>query len=173
MVREILSCADAVIGSLTKDFCVNKGGIVATNDAALFSRLQELVQEEGAGIDLIDRKLIALSLQNRKHIEARCCGGWRACARIWRALHEHGVPVVQPAGGHCVLIDVRQIAGIQRLQRAGRLVPGVAVPEHRDPRRRAQRGDAEAHAHQRSGPPGHPGRAEAASEIDERRSSGS
>ena len=65
----MLSCADAVIGSLTKDFCVNKGGIIATNDVKLFHRLQELVHEEGGGIDLIDRKLIALSLQNRKQIE--------------------------------------------------------------------------------------------------------
>ncbi|PYS26322.1 MAG: hypothetical protein DMG11_20315 [Acidobacteria bacterium] len=42
VVREIFSCADAVIGSLTKDFCVNKGGIIATNDVKLFKRLQEI-----------------------------------------------------------------------------------------------------------------------------------
>ena len=109
VVREILSCGDAVIGSLTKDFCVNRGGIVATNDVGLFQRLQEILHEEGGAIDLIDRKLIALSLRNRKYIEAAVLRRMESVRRIWRALREHDVPVVQPAGGHCVLVDVRRI----------------------------------------------------------------
>jgi len=109
VVRDILSCADAVIGSLTKDFGVNRGGIVATNDVELFHRLQQLQHEEGAALDLIDRKLIAHSLRNRKYIEANVVRRMENVRRIWRALHEHNVPVAQPAGGHCVLVDVRQI----------------------------------------------------------------
>ncbi|HYK05693.1 MAG TPA: SDR family NAD(P)-dependent oxidoreductase [Thermoanaerobaculia bacterium] len=113
VVREILSCADAVIGSLSKDFGVNKGGIIATNDAKLFQRLQELLHEEGAGIDLIDGKLIALSLKNRKYIEANVLRRMESVRRIWCALRERDVPVVQPAGGHCVLVDVKQIPEFQ------------------------------------------------------------
>jgi polyketide synthase PksN len=109
VVRDLFSCADAVIGSLTKDFCVNKGGIVATNDAALFQRLQGLVQEDGGGLDLIDRRLIALSLQQRTQIEAKVLRRIDAVRLIWRALKAHGVPVVQPAGSHCILIDVKQV----------------------------------------------------------------
>lgn len=109
VVREILSYADAVIGSLTKDFCVNKGGIIATNDAKLFHRIQELLQEEGGGIDLIDKRLIALSLQNRKHIEATVTRRMEGVRLMWKTLKEHNIPVVEPAGGHCVLIDVKQI----------------------------------------------------------------
>ena len=116
VAREILSCADAVIGSLTKDFGVNRGGIVATNDVALFHRLQELLHEEGAGIDLIDRKLIALSLRNRKYIEANVLRRMEGVRRIWRALRERDVPVVQPAGGHCVLVDVRRIPEFRDFQ---------------------------------------------------------
>jgi len=109
VVQEMLSYADAVIGSLTKDFCVNKGGIIATNDAKLFHRLQEHVHVEGCGVDLVDRKMIALSLQNRKQIEANVLRRMEGVRLIWRALHKHNVPVVQPAGGHCILIDVKQI----------------------------------------------------------------
>ena len=109
VVREMLSHADAVIGSLTKDFCVNKGGIIATSDARLFQRLQELVQEEGGGIDLIDRKMIGLSLQNRKQIEARVLRRIEGVRRVWQRLKERKVPVMQPAGGHCILIDVKQM----------------------------------------------------------------
>jgi polyketide synthase PksN len=109
VVREMLSYADAVIGSLTKDFCVNKGGIIATNDAKLFHRLEELAHEAESAVDLIDRKIIALSLHNRKQIEAKVLRRMEGVRQIWHALLEHGVPVVQPAGGHCVLIDVKQI----------------------------------------------------------------
>lgn len=115
VVREILSCADVVIGSLTKDFCVDKGGIIATNDAGLFQRLGELAEERAAGIDLIDTKLIALSLQNRKHIETQVLRRMEAVRLMWRALGEHDVPVVHPAGGHCVLIDVKQIPAFNDL----------------------------------------------------------
>jgi acyl transferase domain-containing protein/tryptophanase/SAM-dependent methyltransferase len=109
VAREALSLADAIIGSLSKDFCVNKGGIIATNDAKLFHRVEEVVHETDPAIDLIDRKLIALSLQNRKQIEAKVLRRMEAVRLIWQALRDRNVPVVQPAGGHCVLIDVKQI----------------------------------------------------------------
>jgi acyl transferase domain-containing protein/tryptophanase/SAM-dependent methyltransferase len=109
VAREILSLADAVIGSLTKDFCVDKGGIIATNDAGLFQRLQALLDEESAGIDLIDRKLIALALQNRRHLEAGVRRRMEHVRLVGRALSEHGIPVARPFGGHCILIDVKRI----------------------------------------------------------------
>lgn len=116
VVREIFSHADAVIGSLTKDFCVDKGGIIATNDGTLFRSLEALVEQEGPGIDVVDRKLIALSVQNRKHVETKVLRRMECVRLIWQALREHGVPVVQPAGGHCILIDVRQIAELKDLK---------------------------------------------------------
>ena len=116
VARETFSYADAVIGSLTKDFCVNKGGIIAINDTSLFHRLEELVSEEEVGIDLIDKKIISLALENRKQIEARVLRRMEGVRLIWRALNEHNVPVVHPAGGHCVLIDVEQIPEFKDFQ---------------------------------------------------------
>ncbi|MBO0726938.1 MAG: DUF2156 domain-containing protein, partial [Blastocatellia bacterium] len=109
VAREMLSYADVVIGSLTKDFCVNKGGVIATNDATLFHRLQDLVHEERAGIDLIDKKIIALSLQNRRQIEAKVLHRMEGVRLIWRALNERNAPIAHPAGGHCIVIDVKQM----------------------------------------------------------------
>jgi polyketide synthase PksN len=107
--RELMSQADVAIGSLSKDFCVKKGGIIATNDVKLFRRLQEMVREEGAGIDLIDQKMIALALQNRKQIDAKVLRRMEGVRLLWRDLKEHNVPVAELAGGHCVLIDIKQI----------------------------------------------------------------
>src|SRR5260370_1325734 len=53
--------------------------------------------------------MIALSLQNRKQVEARVLRIMQGVRVMWQALREHNVPVVQPVGGHCVLIDVKQI----------------------------------------------------------------
>ncbi|HET9165773.1 MAG TPA: beta-ketoacyl synthase N-terminal-like domain-containing protein, partial [Candidatus Angelobacter sp.] len=74
-----------------------------------YHRLQELDHKEGEGIDLIAKRLIALSLQNQKHIEARVASRMESVRMIWRALNEHHVPIVRPTGGHCVLIDAKQI----------------------------------------------------------------
>ena len=116
VVREILSYADAVIGSLTKEFCVNRGGIVATNDEALLKRLQELVDQEAAGIDPIERKLIALSLQNRTHIEKNVLRRIDGARFLGRALGERGIPIAHAGGGHCVLIDVKRIPELADLK---------------------------------------------------------
>jgi len=108
-VHDIFSCADTVVASLTKDFCVNKGGLIATNDAELFARLQEIIQREGGGLDVIDKKVIALSLQNRQGIETQVLQRIESVQLIWNALRKHDIPVIKPAGRHCVLIDVKQI----------------------------------------------------------------
>jgi len=112
VVRDIVSHADAVIVSLAKDFCV-KGGLIATNDGKLFHTLQDLAREEGCGLDAIDRKFVGLSLQNRTYFESQTQRRMGATRRLWRALKEQGVPVVEPVGGHCVLIDVKQIAELK------------------------------------------------------------
>lgn len=115
VVRELLSLADVVIGSLPKDFCVDRGGLVATNDADLYRRLQQLQEQEGA-LDVIDRKLIALSLQNRKFIDTQVALRMASVRSICNALKAHGVPVVEPSGGHCVLIDVKRIGELAQFE---------------------------------------------------------
>jgi polyketide synthase PksN len=107
VAKEVLSYADVVIGSLAKDFCVNKGGLIATNDENLLRRVQDLMRQEGGGLNVIEKKLIALALQNRRQIEAWVVRRMRAVESIWQALKDEQVPVVRPAGGHCVLIDVK------------------------------------------------------------------
>ncbi|MBC9915639.1 SDR family NAD(P)-dependent oxidoreductase [Chitinophaga varians] len=109
VVREMLSYADAVIAGLTKDFCVSHGGMIATNDTALLDRVQDLIREEGTGLDVVDKKILALSLQHRDKIEAQIIQRMESVQLIGKALQQAGVPVLQMPGGHCILIDVKQI----------------------------------------------------------------
>ncbi|HLP40951.1 MAG TPA: beta-ketoacyl synthase N-terminal-like domain-containing protein, partial [Fibrobacteria bacterium] len=108
-VRQIASQADVLLASLTKDFCVKAGGLIALNDADLFRKTQDLVQEEGIGLDVIDKKLIALSLQQRDDIESLVPRRMEAVRQLADALARLGIPVIRPALGHCVLIHARGI----------------------------------------------------------------
>ncbi|ATQ76795.1 hypothetical protein CR152_21450 [Massilia violaceinigra] len=109
VAAELLSYADAVIGSLAKDFSVNKGGLIATNDETLLRTLQDLMRREGGGLNVIEKKLVALSLQNRRQIETSVVRRMRAVETIWQALDNERVPLVRPAGAHCVVIDVKRL----------------------------------------------------------------
>lgn len=109
VAEALLSQADAVIASLAKDFCVNKGGLIATNDQALHDRLQALQQRGGKALDAIDRKCIAASLQNRGFIETQVRRRADAVRALGQRFADHGLPVVRPSLAHCVLIDVKRI----------------------------------------------------------------
>ena len=105
----LLSQADAIVASLAKDFCVNKGGIIATNDPSLHERLQALQQREGKALDVIDKKCIALSLQNQKFIETQVRRRVDAVRTLGQCLIDRKIPIVNPARSHCLLIDVKQL----------------------------------------------------------------
>ncbi len=109
VVEALLSQGDAVVTSLAKDFCVNKGGLIATNDQALHDRLQALQQRGGKALDVTEKKCIAASLQNRGYIETQVRRRVDAVRALGMRLAERQLPVVRPALAHCVLIDVKRI----------------------------------------------------------------
>lgn len=108
VVREILGYADAVLLSFGKNFCVT-GGLIAVNDPKLFHQLQARIRAQGCGLSGVDRKQLALALRKREYIESQTSRRKQSVRRVWDALKAQGVPVVQPAGAHCVLIDVKQV----------------------------------------------------------------
>ncbi|MGN6152105.1 MAG: SDR family NAD(P)-dependent oxidoreductase [Lysobacteraceae bacterium] len=109
VVEALLSQADAVVASLAKDFCVDKGGLIATNDQALHDRLQALQQRSGKALDAIDRKCIAAAVQNRSFVETQVRRRVDAVRALGERLAAHGLPVVRPSLSHCVLVDVKRI----------------------------------------------------------------
>ncbi|MEQ1511376.1 MAG: SDR family NAD(P)-dependent oxidoreductase [Lysobacteraceae bacterium] len=110
VAREVLSCADTVVASLPKDFGINKGGLLATNNAVLYRAASAAVAEAGTGLDAFDRKLVSLSLRDQRHLERLVADRIGAVRVIWSVLKERGVPIVCPAGAHCVLVDVKRLS---------------------------------------------------------------
>ncbi|QYF93466.1 SDR family NAD(P)-dependent oxidoreductase [Massilia sp. PAMC28688] len=109
VAREIVSLADVITCSLAKDFGVNTGGMIATNDPVLFKRLEQQAAASGAGLDAIGRKLVALALQDQRRIERQVLRRMESVRLMWTAFHERGIAVAQPAGTHCVLFDVKAL----------------------------------------------------------------
>lgn len=116
VVRETLEQADTVVCSLAKDFCVSRGGLIATNDRALFQKCSELAAGSRSGLDAINRKVVGLALAERRRIETQVLRRMESVRLIWEALKERGIPVVGPVGGHCVLIDVKRVPEFNDLE---------------------------------------------------------
>jgi tyrosine phenol-lyase len=109
--REFCGYTDGAWMSAKKDSLVNIGGWLAVNDWTLFEELRNLVVVyEGlhtygglAGRDMEAMAIgIAESMQD-DHVRSRI-GQVRYLAEL---LHDWGIPMVQPVGGHAIFLDAR------------------------------------------------------------------
>ncbi|WP_308258573.1 SDR family NAD(P)-dependent oxidoreductase [Saccharothrix obliqua] len=107
--RQLLSSVDTATFSLSKDFGVAAGGLVATRDPELAARLHEDVRRRGWDVDRSTRDLIAAAVADRDGVTALVRTRVAAVAELARGLRDRGVPVVDPVGGHCVLVDVDRL----------------------------------------------------------------
>ncbi|MCZ6579627.1 MAG: tryptophanase [Gammaproteobacteria bacterium] len=111
IVRDMFSCADAMIMSAKKDAFANIGGWLALNDDELALKSRDrLIQTEGfptyGGLAGRDLEAIAQGLTevvDEDYLRYRI----RTNEYITEKLDQLGVPVMKPAGGHAVFIDAR------------------------------------------------------------------
>lgn len=109
IVREMFSYADGCTMSAKKDALVNIGGFLCTRDASLAAREKDLlILTEGfptyGGLAGRDLEAIALGLDEvlaEDYLRYRTV----SIAYVVNQLHEAGVPVLRPAGGHAVYLD--------------------------------------------------------------------
>jgi acyl transferase domain-containing protein/tryptophanase/pimeloyl-ACP methyl ester carboxylesterase len=106
VVSELLSLADAATLSLSKEAGVTFGGIAAGSLPELNERLQEQVRLRGSEVGLSNRRLLQMALSDGGALLQQVRRRKNAARALWQRLFDGGVPVVSPAGGHCVLLDV-------------------------------------------------------------------
>ena len=105
IVKEICSYADAINASLTKDFGTHTGGFIATRDASLYAQIQDAVSTNGSGLSRTDHKLVCHALKDKAYILSMVKQRMEMVVLLAQTLIDHDITVIQPVGGHCILID--------------------------------------------------------------------
>ena len=108
-VSELLALGDLVMMSLTKNFGVPVGGLVATNDDQLARVIGAEARARGPEIPLTLRKLVHAALADTERVADMVRQRAQAVRALWEPLHAAGLPVTDPHGAHCVLLDTARL----------------------------------------------------------------
>jgi len=112
IVKEICSLTDGATMSAKKDALVNIGGFLAMNDKNIYEEASNLVVVyEGlhtygglAGRDMEAMAIGILESVDDNHMKARI----GQVIYLGENLKAHGIPIVEPIGGHGVFIDAKK-----------------------------------------------------------------
>ncbi|MCC7301323.1 MAG: tryptophanase [Bacteroidia bacterium] len=111
IAQEMFSLADAAVMSLKKDALVNMGGFLTLRSETLAEKCKNLlIITEGfttyGGLSGRDMEAIAIGLKevfDPHYLQYRIV----STAYLGEKLHQMGVPVMRPSGGHAVYVDAR------------------------------------------------------------------
>lgn len=110
IIAETCQLADMLVGSLSKDFCVNVGGIIAVRDQALLNEIQALAKMEGGFVSELETGIIGESIRDFEYVESAVRDQLTKAGNIYSAVKSSGLPIVSLASGHCLLIPVNGIS---------------------------------------------------------------
>jgi tyrosine phenol-lyase len=106
IVREICALADACTMSALKDLLVPAGGLLLTRDRVSYQKASMQAFIDGVQLSGSAMELLATSLQDIFAAESYMRNRVGQVDYLWRRLSD-GVPLVKPAGGHAVFLDVK------------------------------------------------------------------
>ena len=127
IVRQTLEQADHVVTSLTKDFAVPTGGLIATNDDGLAKNIRK-AQSSDKQANAPDTGLIMQAFSEQDSIIDLITRQLSFTKRLQDMLVQARVPILRPAYGHAVVVDVSQLAqGENNAQKKERFLKNLFV----------------------------------------------
>lgn len=120
IVKEFCSFSDGCTMSATKDFFVESGGFIATNNQELYYAAQDVMSVFGYGLSVRAKAILNDVMNTTFHREAWVKDRVEKVYHLWNKLKNFGLPVVNPSGGHAVFLDSRDLH---------KLLPAVYYPE--------------------------------------------
>jgi len=127
IAQEMMALGDGCTMSAKKDGMANIGGFLCTNNDLLAQQEKDLlILTEGyptyGGLAGRDLEAIAIGIQEalqEDYLKYRIA----STAYLGNHLHEEGVPIVMPPGGHAIYLDARTFVGHIPIEQ----FPGVAL----------------------------------------------
>lgn len=110
LLAELCALADAVCAGLSANFGVPSGGFIACRDASLAQALSHLALLNGNELHRSDRQALGHALAVPHRVIAAARSRLHAVAELHDRLSAAGVPVLAPAGSHCLLFDAHRLA---------------------------------------------------------------
>lgn len=108
IARETCSYADACTMSALKDFLVREGGFIGTRDEKLYQRAYLQSFLDGAQLSSAALERLAGALREVCLSDAYVASRGAQVEYLFSALARAGLPVVRPAGGHAVYLDLNR-----------------------------------------------------------------
>jgi rhizoxin synthesis polyketide synthase/nonribosomal peptide synthetase RhiB len=105
IVTATLELADHVVMSLSKDFGMPRGGVIATRDASLMQALSAAQAALRLDADPEVLRLARAALHEREPLERLLDEQLEFARRLGQTLDALGVPTLRPAEGHAVVVD--------------------------------------------------------------------
>jgi len=115
-VRQICTYADVLTASLTKDFGVKQGGLIATNNGDLFEQIQACARQDNLELSQSNQIILSTAFQDLPWIETKVKQRIEQVKILSAVFKGCGFPVATPDGGHCILIDVLAIPEFEKLE---------------------------------------------------------
>jgi tryptophanase/pimeloyl-ACP methyl ester carboxylesterase len=106
VVHDLLAVADAVTISMSKDFGIDFGGLLATGRPELSELLTADGGAAGRSVHRVGRQMLATAAGDLDAVAALVRVRMQQTATLWRRLHEAGAPVGAAPGGHCVVLNL-------------------------------------------------------------------
>ncbi|MCM2416763.1 alpha/beta fold hydrolase [Streptomyces sp. RKAG293] len=116
VAEEILALAGAVTFSLSKDFGVDAGGLVAVRDRELAVSLDEQLLRRGREPGLSARRSLAVALGDQRAVMDLVRTRVDQVAELQARLEAGGVPLVPGTSAHCVLLDLDRLTRFDGFQ---------------------------------------------------------